>query len=148
MPSASSTVTTPHVGCLKVLCRSAGVNARSDASMTGYYSANANPYYYDPYFYVAVSDDYTRNASQSWTVGWVRASSQGPNTNRWGDYFAVHPQNPSGLGWETLGTTMQGCGTVGCKETNYVLYGRGRDTHGIQKFMDAVLCLYMPSIYR
>jgi hypothetical protein len=100
---------------------SMGVNARGDLGLTWYYSDST----FDPYFAVGIDDDFHRCCG--WEVSYVRPSTQGPNGDRWGDYFTVTPFGPNNLAWQTLGTTLQGCGAAGCKETNYVVFGRERD---------------------
>src|SRR5919108_4670409 len=102
-----------------------GANARGDLGLTWYYS-DSN---FDPYFAVGIDDDFHRCCG--WDVSYIRNSSQGPNTNRWGDYFNVSPFGQHRLAWQTVGTTMQGCGGVGCKESNYVVFGRERDTASV-----------------
>ena len=112
--------------------------------MVGHYSSST----FEPYLYVAINDDYTRDAGNIWDVNWLRTSTQGPNTNRWGDYFSVNMYNPNGLAWLASGTTMQGCGVAGCKETQYMVYGRERDARGVNKFLDMLLCDFLPLILR
>jgi hypothetical protein len=125
----------------------AGPNARGDLGITAYYSSPS----FAPYFLVGIDDDISRDAGYpppGWNVYYVRASSQGPTTNRWGDYFAVQPFAPTDLAWTTIGTTMQGCGGVGCKESNYVIFGRERDIRSVQKYWSFVYGIFVPVILK
>ena len=108
----------------------AAVNVRGDVGIV-VHGSSSTVY---PGFAVGIDDDFARDAGDGpppWELTYVRFSSQGPNTNRWGDYFSVQPYLPNRLGWTASGTTMQGCGSAGCKETRYVVFGRERDTRGI-----------------
>ena len=122
----------------------AAPNMRGDVGMVGHYSSSS----FAPYLYVAINDDYTRDAGNTWDVNWIRISTQGPNGNRWGDYFSVNAYNPNGLAWLASGTTMQGCGAAGCKETQFMVYGRERDTRGVNKFLNMNICDFLPLIRR
>lgn len=110
----------------------AAPNMRGDVGMVGHYSSAS----YYPYLYVAINDDFTRDAGQRWEYYWVRTSTQGPTANRWGDYFSVTAHQPTGLAWLASGNTMQGCSGVGCKETQYMVFGRERDSRGVNNYMD------------
>jgi hypothetical protein len=103
----------------------AAPNARGDIGITAYYSDAT----FDPFGLVGIDDDFHHCCG--WDVAYIRASSQGPVTNRWGDYYGVQAFVPNKLGWITPIQTLQGCGVAGCKETRYVVFGRGRDTAGI-----------------
>ena len=108
----------------------AAPNARGDVGIVVH--ASSSTLY--PSFYVGIDDDYSRDAGfgpPGWDVRFVRQGTQGPTTNRWGDYFSVRPFTPNGLAWIASGTTMQGCGGVGCKETRYEVFGRERDTPSV-----------------
>ena len=108
----------------------AAVNARGDVGV-GVHASSSSTY---PAFLLGIDDDFSRDAGfgpPGWELVYARIGTQGPNTNRWGDYFSVQPSMPGGLGWTATGTTMQGCGGAGCKETRYVLFGRERDMRGI-----------------
>ena len=105
------------------------MNIRGDVGIVVHMSSNT----FYPGFAVGIDDDFSRDAGDvppPWELVTVRQGTQGPNGNRWGDYFSVQPSNPGGLGWTATGTSMQGCGGVGCKETRYMLFGRERDTRG------------------
>jgi len=108
----------------------AAVNARGDVGIVVHGSSST----IYPSFWVGIDDDVSRDAGfgpPGWEVAFVRQGTQGPNSNRWGDYFSVQPSMPGGLGWTATGTTMQGCGGVGCKETRYELFGRERDSRAM-----------------
>jgi hypothetical protein len=109
----------------------AAPNARGDLGIVLTFSNTSN----EPTINVGIDDDYHRCCG--WDLAFVRASSQGPNVNRWGDYFAVAPYLPYGLSWITIGQTLQGCGVAGCKESNFVIFGRARDSNGTPLFADA-----------
>jgi len=111
----------------------AAPNERGDLGIVAHLSAS-DIY---PSILVLIDDDYSRdagNAPPPWDFKVARYGTQGPNTNRWGDYFAVQPYLPAGLGWIAVGTTMQGCGVAGCKETRFEIFGRARDLNGIPLF--------------
>lgn len=124
-----------------------GVNARGDLGLAWYYSSSST----DPNFALGLDDDYHRTVSGTWDVYYVRASTQGPadqTQQRWGDYFEVQPFAPNDLAWITTGQTLQGCGTAGCKETQYVIFGRGRDTRAVQRYYNPFYMLVLPLIDR
>jgi hypothetical protein len=110
----------------------AAPNARGDLGTTSHYSDST----FDPYFAVGIDDDYHR-FDGGWDVQYIRPSSQGPTTNRYGDYFKVTAYNPDDLTWASIGTTMQGCGGAGCNESNFVIFGRERDSNGTPLFNTA-----------
>ena len=125
----------------------AGVNVRGDVGIVVH---NSSPSRY-PAFDVGIDDDYSRDAGYGppgWEIYLVRQGTQGPSSNRWGDYFTVAPFQPNGLGWVATGTTMQGCGVTGCKETRYMLFGRERDLRGIQKYYSPSFNVSSPLIVR
>jgi hypothetical protein len=125
----------------------AAPNARGDVGIVVHGSGSS----FYPGFAVGIDDDYSRDAGYGppgWELKYVRFGTQGPNGNRWGDYFSVHPFAPNGLGWIATGTTMQGCGGAGCKETRYELFGRERDLRGLQKYMDPTFGLFLPLLLR
>jgi len=125
----------------------AAPNRRGDVGLIVHVS-NSTLY---PGFYVGIDDDYSRDSGfgpPGWEVRYVRQGTQGPNTNRWGDYFSVQSFEPNGLGWISTGTTMQGCGVAGCKETRYDLFGRERDLRGVEKYMNQVFGVALPFIRR
>ncbi len=101
----------------------AAANTRGDVGLS-VHGSSISQY---PSFYVGIADDYTRLAGAAWNVLFVRQGTQGPLTARWGDYFSVQAFTPNGYAWTATGTTMQGCGTAGCKETRYEVFGRARD---------------------
>jgi hypothetical protein len=124
-----------------------GVNARGDLGLTWYLSSAS----LDPFFSLGIDDDYHRTVSGSWDVSYVRASSQGPADQvqqRWGDYYEVQPFAPNDLAWITTGQTLQGCGVAGCKETQYVIFGRGRDTRSVQRYYNPFFSLVLPLVER
>jgi hypothetical protein len=125
----------------------AGVNARGDVGIVVHNSSTTRY----PAFDVGVDDDVSRDLGYGppgWYIWFIRQGTQGPTGNRWGDYFTVAQFNPNGLAWEATGTTMQGCGGVGCKETRYVLFGRERDLRGVQKYYNPVFNVASPLIVR
>jgi hypothetical protein len=108
----------------------AAPNARGDVGISVHASSSTNY----PLFLVGIDDDVSRDAGYgppNWELHAVRYGTQGPNVNRWGDYYSVQPFFPSGLGWTATGDTMQGCGGNGCKESRYAVFGRERDLHAI-----------------
>jgi hypothetical protein len=124
---------------------SAAPNARGDVGIVVHNSSTSRY----PAFDVGIDDDYSRDAGYGppgWEVIFVRSGTQGPNGNRWGDYFSVQSFAPNGLAWIATGQTMQGCGGVGCKETRYELFGRGRDLPSIQKYYNRVWGEFLPMI--
>jgi hypothetical protein len=139
----------PHIwnSTLAFQYPSAAPNARGDVGIV-VHASSTTAY---PRFYLGIDDDYSRDASfgpPPWEVKFVRESTQGPTTNRWGDYFSVQSFAPNGLGWVATGQTMQGCGGVGCKETRYEIFGRERDLRGIQYYYNynGWARLYLPLI--
>jgi hypothetical protein len=125
----------------------AAPNVRGDVGIVVHFSSTTE----NPSFYVGIDDDFSRDSGYgppAWEVYFVRGGTQGPNANRWGDYFSVQPFAPNGLGWIATGTTMQGCGVAGCKETRYEIFGRERDLRGIQKYYDPFFGLFVPLVRR
>ena len=108
----------------------AAPNVRGDVGIVVHVSSSA----FAPGFALGIDDDFSRDAGfvpAPWELVGVRFGTQGPNTNRWGDYFSVQAFAPTGLGWIATGTTMQGGGVQGFKETRYEIFGRSRDSAGI-----------------
>jgi len=123
----------------------AAPNARGDVGVV-VHGSSATIY---PAFWVGIDDDFSRDAGYGppgWEVAFVREGTQGPTGNRWGDYFSVNSFAPNGLGWIATGTTMQGCGGVGCKETRYEIFGRERDLRGLTKYFNPLFGIFLPQV--
>ena len=123
----------------------AAPNARGDVGIA--FAFGGGIYY--PYFGIGIDDDFSRDSGNTpppWDVWYLRQSTQGPTSNRWGDYFSVQPFAPTGLGWTAAGFTMQGCGGNYCTEPSYTIFGRERDLRSITNYYDATFGLFLPSI--
>ncbi len=125
----------------------AAPNVRGDVGIVVHYSSSSQY----PTFSVGIDDDFSRDAGYGppgWELKFVRQSTQGPNVNRWGDYFSVQPFAPNGLGWIATGQTMQGCGVAGCKETRFEIFGRARDVNSIEKYYNGIFGAFLPMVTR
>jgi hypothetical protein len=125
----------------------AAPNARGDVGIVAHYSSSS----IYPSFGVGIDDDFSRDngyGPPGWELKFVRQGTQGPNVNRWGDYFSVQPFAPNGLGWIATGHTMQGCGVAGCKETRFEIFGRERDLHSIERYYNGFLGAFLPIVTR
>ncbi len=125
----------------------AAPNARGDVGIVFHASSSTDA----PLIGLGIDDDFSRDAGfgpPGWEVSPVRFGTQGPTVNRWGDYFSVQPFAPNGLGWIATGQTMQGCGGTGCKETRYMIFGRGRDLHSIEKYFNGIFGSFLPVVTR
>jgi hypothetical protein len=124
----------------------ASPNARGDLGVGFFFGGGGASGWY-PYFGLAIDDDVSRDAGYpppGWNVAYVRESSQGPTSNRWGDYISVLPFAPSGLGWIASGFTMQGCGGNYCTEPSYTIFGRARDLRSVQKYFNPNFSAFLP----
>jgi hypothetical protein len=124
----------------------ASPNARGDVGIAYFFGGGGASGWY-PYFGLSIDDDYSRDAGTpfAWDVYYVRQSTQGPDSNRWGDYISVRPFDPSGLGWIASGFTLQGCGGFsGCSEPSYTIFGRERDLHSVSKYFNPINLTFLP----
>lgn len=77
---------------------------------------------------VAIGD-----SSAPFTVQAIRASTNGPAGNAWGDYLTCRRHSPDGLTWTAAGYTLQGGQDRANVEPHYVHFGRERDQRSVER---------------
>lgn len=118
-------------------------NGRGDLGVAVFFGGGGSY----PTLGVLIDDDFSRDAGSvppPWEFHSVRQSSQGPNFNHWGDYISVLPFAPTGLGWIASAYTLQGCGSTGCSEPSYTIFGRERDLRSVELYFDPRYAILLP----
>lgn len=88
-----------------------------------------------PKCYVGIDDDFNGDPP-GWEIAHVKSSGT-TLTNRWGDYTRVREHGPDGNTWSaSCHTTQLASGTTKPlrQEPSYVIFGRGRDKDGYDRF--------------
>ena len=107
----------------------AAPNARGDIGLSLFLGAGTAPTGgpgFFPSHAVCIDDDFN-GVPPGWECTFTRIGTNGPSNNGWGDYVAVRPNHPSGLGWQATGYTLQGGKAGSNVEPRNVVFGRERD---------------------
>jgi hypothetical protein len=120
----------------------AAVNARGDVGIV--FNFGGGSYY--PTVGYGVYDDFS-TIPYYFEIHTAGSSTQGPNVNNWGRYYAVRPFAPAGLVWSGTGFTLNGCGdNFGCANPMYFIFGRERDMRSLTRYWDQNYGVFTPLI--
>jgi hypothetical protein len=101
-----------------------GVNARGHIAGPGF-SGGGTSY---PTLNVFVWDDLSPDpVTSAWETYVVATSTNGPTSNKWGDYLASRPQSSYPNTWIGTGYTLRGGGANSNARPRFVWFGRERD---------------------
>ncbi|WP_337286848.1 hypothetical protein, partial [Candidatus Methylomirabilis sp.] len=81
-----------------------------------------------PTLNVFIWDDLSPDpVTSGWETYGVVTSTNGPTSNKWGDYLAARPQSPNSNTWIGTGYSLQGGGANSNARPRFMWFGRERD---------------------
>jgi len=81
---------------------------------------------YYPNHAVGIDDD-LNGVPPAWELVTTNYGTNGPSSNKWGDYIRVRPYVPSRRNWIATGFTQQGGSDKSNADPHYIEFGRERD---------------------